>query len=62
MTIKLLYVDATEALNLNIVISLCLRAESHIAHHEFPSIDGNQRRGLVMEISTLYRMERVEVL
>lgn len=43
MTIKQLYVDAIEALNLNIFISVCLRSESHIAHHELPSIDGNQR-------------------
>lgn len=62
LTIKQLHVDAIEALNLNIFISVCLRSESHIAHHEFPSTDGKQRRGLLMEISTLYRMERVEVL
>lgn len=60
MTVKQLYIDATEALNLNIVISWCVRTEGYIASYEFPRIDSNQRRGFLKEISTLYRMERVK--
>ena len=60
MTVKQLYIDATEALNLNIVISGHVRAEGYIASYEFPSIDSNQRRGFLNKISTLYRMERVK--
>lgn len=60
MTIKQLYIDSTEALNLNVVISECVRSEGYIASYEFPSIDSNQRRGFLKEVSTLYRMERVK--
>lgn len=54
-----MYIDATKALNFNIVISGCVRSEGYIASYEFSSIDSNQRRGLLKEITT-YRIERVK--
>lgn len=55
-----MYIDAIEALNLNIVISGRVRSESYTANYKFPSIDSNQRREFLKEIPMIYRIERVK--